>query len=92
MSSLKKVFVICEAHGVTSGGMYQNPKVNKAMDACSDFVEDDFLDLALACLDQAGLSLPVQNKIEKMANDDMPDSVGVQAARDQEKHPNDQAL
>ena len=32
-------------------------KIGKALQACDDFTPGDFLDLAYACLDQAGLSV-----------------------------------
>lgn len=45
---------------------YENPKVNLALDRIGPLTERDFLDLALACLDQAGMPIYIQAKIHKV--------------------------
>ncbi len=49
------------------GAFYANKKVeNIIFNNCSGFSERDFLDLAMACLDQSGMGLNLQNQIEKL--------------------------
>lgn len=49
------------------------PKVEKALDSLSDsFESSDFLGLALACLDQAGLSVRTQMSVAKLVDSEMP--------------------
>lgn len=61
MILLSEVFRIREASD------YENKKVTRVLDeSCSDFSEEDFVDLAMACLDQAGVRLSDQSQIEKI--------------------------
>jgi hypothetical protein len=68
MPKLNEVFVIPEA-----SPNVVNPKVEKVMNGSdiAQFGQADFLALALACLDQADIPLPIQNKIEKLCKDNI---------------------
>lgn len=63
MALLKEVFIVRE--GPTD---QVSPRVQKIMDGSdiSQFTREDFIQLALLCLDQADIPLQVQDKIEKM--------------------------
>lgn len=66
MTKLNEVFQIREAGEL--GGPYGNPKISKILDSVGSQMahEGDWLDLALACLDQGGVKLKVQQQIAKM--------------------------
>ena len=51
---------------------YTHPKIDKILDACHDFTERDFADLALAAADQSGLNLTGQRILRAMLNADAP--------------------
>lgn len=54
-------------------GSYSNPKVDRALDACVDFTERDFADLAVAAADQAMLDLPGQRVLRVLLDTPRPE-------------------
>ena len=68
---LKNVFVVKEGIGPPARN---NPKVEEALagDAFLRFSAKDWVDMALECIDQAGMSSSAQDKIEKLIRQNVP--------------------
>jgi len=70
---IQKAFSTKEKDSIGKAG---SKKAEALMDspAISKFERDDFVKLAMLCIDQAGCDVQTQKKIEKMINDALPET------------------